>query len=432
MTSLVNKKENRLFSVKIYYFLFVFASFYILACKLYMDDKNYDHLLTVDSWEVFIPMTEYYLNTSKGLLDALSYVWDDYFIFKREMPGYYTILIFGGWLSEIFKTDLYLTLQLSTLFLASFIGVVLYRLFLKNGFDQKESYKNTLIISFLSVLFFYSTIILRDSHIALLYLVAIYLTFKKEFSIVTVVLLLFVSIVTGTLRSESGLFLLMLIPLYLFMSLQVSKHKILTFFMSFFVVIMIIYLGMSQQEEVKTVYDDNRKHYIDADKGGGVIGSLDSIPLVGKMGAIVYNAVLPIPCWRLLKSPSRGKAVLREDYRREVYNIMNFPRIITAFLNWLVLLHICAWLLSQDLRKRTKNLVSKPLFYQLLSGLLFFYLQATVLSHRRLMGYYCVFYILFFIIYRVFTSEQKRVLMFWTIFSFLMLQVFGVVYEGGL
>jgi hypothetical protein len=423
VVALAFRSEERRLAIKIYHLLFIAGMIYALMCKVYMDYHNYDHLLVVDSIEVFIPMTEYYLK-SGDFFDTIFDIWSEYRFLTRQMPGYYSVLMFFGKLAEVFETDLHLTFQLSTLFFSPFIGIVIFKLFKKNGFDEKESYRNSLIISICSILFFYSSLILRDSHIALLYLFAIYLTFKKEFSFFNLSGIFLISFLTTTFRVESGIFLFILIPLYLFLSLKFSRKKVFVLFVSVLVFIGLMVFGNEKQEEVESVYERNVEIYIEIDKGEGVIGSLSSIPVAGDLFAIIYNFVLPLPFWSRWSS--------KAEFRNEVYNIMQFPQSISAMFHWFVLFHIFIWLAFKDIRKRTYEYVSRTLFYNLIVGIIFFYLQATVVAQRRLMGYYVMFYILFFIIYKVLTIKEKKQFMFLTFLSFIFLQIFGVYYLGGL
>ena len=196
-------------------------------------------------------------------------------------------------------------------------------------------------------------------------------------------------------------------------------------FVSVLVFIGLMVFGNEKQEEVESVYERNAENYIETDKGEGVIGNLSSIPVAGDLFAIIYNFVLPLPFWS-------GWSPKIREFRAEAYNIMKFPQSISAMFHWIVLFHIFIWLVFKDVRKRTYEYFSKPLVYNLFVGLIFFYLQATVIAQRRLMGYYVMFYILFFIVYRVLTLKEKKQFMFLTVLSFIFLQIFGVYYLGGL
>src|SRR5690606_17450767 len=121
---------------------------------------------------------------------------------------------------EFFGADFYLGQQVSVLLLYSFVGIVIYKLLIINNFDRKKAYKYTLVICVFSILFFYSSQVLRDVHILLLYLLGIYFTFKKEFSLINLIKIVLITYLCTTLRLESGLFMVILIPIYLLLSLQ--------------------------------------------------------------------------------------------------------------------------------------------------------------------------------------------------------------------
>src|SRR5690606_32602422 len=153
--------------------------------------------------------------------------------------------------------------------------------------------------------------------------------------------------------------------------------------------------------QVSNVVEANEEAY-GGNKGDGVIGTLQKVPLAGDVASIVYNAAQPIPFWSRLSTTSTN----RDDLA--VYNAMNFPRSFASFFNWLAIVYIVFWLFNKDIRKRAKRYISKPLFYQLWIGFGFLLLQSDVISQRRLMPYYVVFYILFFIIYGNIPIEKRK------------------------
>lgn len=409
--------KNESYPIQLYQLMFIVASMYTLISYLYMGYHNYEYLLAYDTFNYFIPHTKSYL-ANGGLLKSLHEVWHEYTLLDRNMPGYFSLLVVFGKLSEWFGSNFYITLQLSTIIFSSMISVVLYKIFIINKFNEKTSFKYALLISLFSVLFFYSTSILRDSHIALLYLCAMYLTFKS-YNIKYVLIIIALCIITMTFRVESGLFLFSLVPTYLLLSLKQKNYKIIIFITSLIIISAISYFYFSRFDAISTLFIDNREVYVETvtERSSGVIGTLQKIPIAGDIGSIIYNAIQPFPFWSKL-------SVGLDNFRPEMYNIMTFPLSFAAFFNWMVIFIIFHFIFSSKLRTRTTNKISKPLKYNLIIGLLFLFMQSAVISQRRLMAFYCIYYVLFFIIYNSMNLKLKKNYIALVVTSFFTINIF--------
>lgn len=421
ITYLMNKKERK-YLIKIYHALFTGGGIYMLLSYFYMTHNNYEFLLAYDIHEYFLPRTQLYLSGGT-LVGSLEVIWADYDFFNRFQSGYFTYAVFFGYLAQWFDANFYLSQQISVLFLFSFVGIVIYKMFKVNGFSTKKAYRYTLIISFFSILFFYSSQVLRDTHILLLYLLATYLTFKKDFSIVNLLKLIAVIYICTTFRLESGLFLVILIPVYLLLTMQRSRNKSIALFFSVTLSIGAIILSSNFLVQIENTVEANQASYVDhITETGGMIAMFQRIPIAGDFASIIYNAVQPLPFWSRLSTNSNSI----ED--QAVYNIMNFPRSFASFFNWFVIITIIVSLSFKKVRLRVGKYISKPLKYQLWIGMLFLFLQSAVISQRRLLAYYVIYYILFFIIYNQLKEEEKKYINVFAIISFVALQLVGLIY----
>lgn len=293
-----------------------------------------------------------------------------------------------------------------------------------NNFDNIKSYKYTVIISLFSIIFFYSSLILRDIHILLLYLIGIYLTFKKDFSLVTLIKIIVIIYINTLFRIETGLFLVVLIPAYLLLSLKNSKYKTLVFAFSALMLFVLFVISVSYINQIQALFANNQEAYVEGiTEGSGIIATFQRIPIIGDFISIIYNAVQPLPFWARLEYSGKG------SLGPEVYNIMNYPQSFAALFNWVVIVYIFSWLFIKDIRKRTIGFISKPLKYQLWIGLIFFFVQSAVVSQRRLMAYYVIYYIFFFIILNRVDKVNRRYINAVAIFSFGLLQLVGLVYK---
>lgn len=418
-TRLLNKSQKK--TVSIYSILFLVASIYMIVCYYFMTEKGFKYLFAIDILDYFYPMSVTYLEKD-NYWEILSHIWESYQFFDRRFVGYFTYSTLWGMIAKILNANLFVTLQISVLFLYSFIGVILYRIFLKCNFSISQAYKFTLVISLCTILFFWSSVFLRDIHIALLYLLAIYQTFNSEFSRITLIKLIIIILITCTFRIESGLFLFILIPTYLLLSLYNSKQKIYVISISLSVLIITGIYILNNINAIELIISNNKENYALKDTTG-MISTFQSIPILGDFLSIIYTALQPIPFWGVLNPIGKPQSL-----GEETYNIMGFPQSINGFFNWSVIFYIMIWILSPVIRKRTKGNISKPLVYNLWIGLFFLLMQSSVVEQRRIIAYYCMFYILFFIIYSHLKSSEKRQFNIISIFGFIILQLVGVLY----
>ena len=223
---LVNMKDKKNINlvINIYQVFYIFGFVYICLCYFYMDFKGYDYLLAWDTKAYFLPMVKRYLEFGSVSL-AMFENWNGFSFFSLNHSGYFSYLIPFGYLSYYLDANLYVSMQFSTLLIASFSGVVILKLLIANNIQPNKAYKFAVIICLFSVVFFYSIQLLRDIHVMFLYLLGIYLTFRKDFSLINLINLIVVILISCTLRIETGLFLFVLVPVYLFLSMQQSRGK---------------------------------------------------------------------------------------------------------------------------------------------------------------------------------------------------------------
>jgi hypothetical protein len=228
-----------------------------------------------------------------------------------------------------------------------------------------------------------------------------------------------------TFRVESGLFLFLLVPTYLLVSIHNKKQRNLVIYVSFFVILILASVTIVFYNQISNVYEANQEFYVEkVAEGSGVIASLQKVPIAGDFASVVYNAVQPLPFWGRFSPKLTNETILG----KEIYNIMNFPRSISSFFNWFVIVYILLWLFSKGIREKTKGCILKPLQYQLWIGLIFLYIQSAVVEQRRLMAYYCIFYILFFVIYSRIGTRDKKNINLAVIFSFIAVQILSYIY----
>lgn len=418
---LVNKKDKTTKQIiRIYQIVFSAGFAYICICYLFMTSHGYEYLLAWDIHNYFMPKIIEFL-AHGSITSAMEENWSGFNLFSRYHSGYFGYLIPFAYLSDSLGANLYVSMQFSTLLIASLSAVVVFKLLLVNQFKPKKAFKYAIIICLFSVLFFYSTQLLRDIHIMFLYLLGIYLTFEKKFSLSRLAKLIIVILLSCTLRIETGLFQFILVPVYLLLTMQQSKKKVAAVSMSAVIAVGGLFMLATYSNQVVSILKNNSEIYLESDKGSGVIGTLQNIPVAGNVLSVIYNAVQPLPFW--------SKLTTNDDFRPESYNIMTFPLSFASLFNWIALFYISAYMFNGKIRRKVSKNISKPLLYQLYIGFIFLYIQSAVISQRRLMAYYVIFYILFYIVYTTVTKKSREHLMIGAVSSYSVLQLFALFYK---
>jgi len=412
--------DKKKYNLKIYQVVYGVGSIYIYICFLYMSSNNYSYLLAWDIENYFLPQVEYFLEFN-NIFVAQKENWKEFNLLSRYQSGYFSYLIPFAYLSEYLGSNLYISMQFSTLLMASFSSIVINKIMLVNNIGKNYAYKYTLIISLFSVVFFYSTQLLRDIQVMFFYLLAIYYTFKLDFSFLNLLKIIIIVFISCTLRIETGLFLAITIPIYLYLTIEKTKKRDIAILASILVFLLfVLFIGM-KFTEITHILQKNSDYYLESDKGSGVIGALQNIPIIGSILAIVYNAIQPFPFWLKLSDSY--------DFDKpEMYNIMVFPLSIASFFNFLVLFFILFFIFNVKIRKNIFPLIKKPLILNIYAGFLYLYIQSSVIDQRRLMAYYVVFYILFYIIWMNIMKNDRVRLFLCALFTYIILQLFAFVW----
>ena len=422
VSSLIFKGLN---DAVVYRKLFIIGYLYFLICAFFMLFHDFSWLLSPDTGTFVDRIQSMVIEGEGNYMNILSSIYSDFNVFTSEEHFFYAYSSLWGILIWSLGGNFYLCLQLSVLLIYALAGVVIYEILTINHIPRSKGQNYTIIICTISIFLFYSTQVLRDIHIMFMYLCTFYIILKsKNFSIKHLLFLIIIIFITMGLRIESGLFLFTSIPLYILSLLNKTRQKLILTAISVPLLVVLFFLYSKYSYSVEEVYEFNREHYVDnVAEGAGVIGSLQKIPVLGDILSIFYNALLPIPCWSRL-SPFGGK------YGLEAYNILNFPKTTASFLNLLTIIFILSWLLNNKVNVQMRGKVSNSMKYLLICGFVFLYLQSAVIDFRRLMGYYSLFYILFFMIWNNIKRETRKQLVQTTVFIYVFIQLFGLIYIG--
>lgn len=414
LISIVDLKYLNL-NLKIYNVIFSLGAIYISFCYGYMTENSYDYLLSPDIGAYFLPKTIEFLQYN-SLVKAEFNNWASFTFFGRNHVGYFSYLIPFIYLAEYFDSNYYVSMQYSTLIISCFSGVLISYLLRVNEIGAYKSYIYSISICLFSAIFIYSTQLLRDVLVMFFYLLGIYYTFNRKNTFLGLLCILLIIFYSCTLRIETGLFLIILIPIYFLRIYHEEKLSARLIFIGVFLFLIIFVFLFFNYKMILEVLSNNSDNYFETDKGDGVVGTLQTIPLIGSVLSILYNAAQPIPFWYVLDVPP-------SDYRPQIYNIMNFPFIFISFFNWLVVFSILASIFFKQIRMRVYSNISKILFYHLISGLVFLYIQSSVIDQRRLLAYYVIFYILFFVIMKNINANEKKNLIVFSSISYMLIHL---------
>jgi len=142
-----------------------------------------------------------------------------------EMPLHIVFTSMIAYLSILTdSTNMIMAQKILPPFLGGMLSVVLYSTLKYQFQDRTFSLNATFAYSLLSVLFMYSTVLLRDIDIALAYMIFFYLFLQKN-SISNLLWLFIVAYTTIYLRSESGMLLFSLILLYIYLYAREVQSK---------------------------------------------------------------------------------------------------------------------------------------------------------------------------------------------------------------
>ncbi len=411
------REEKRFLLLKIYLLLFSIAVGYALICREYMIVHDYKWLLSYDTINYFIPQMERYIKMgNNNYINTLLEIFDEWDLLKEKQYFYFAYSSVWGVAAKSIGADLYFSIQLSSILIYSYCGVILYGIIKLVGFDNQESYRYAVLICLFSIVFSYSSQILRDVHVLLTYLLGIYITIKNRLSIQAIILLFLLIIITFGLRVESGIFMCLFVPLLFYSNVSESNNSLRVVLITLIFGIIILYIVSIQYNSLYNIYLDQYDNYVaPVTAGSGVIGSLQRIPVMGDILSIFYNAIQPWPFWILFSPESMSK------YGGEAYNLMNLPRIFSSFLNYSSIVFIIYWLFFV----KEHLLMSISFRLQLLLGFAFFYIQSAVIAQRRLMAYYCLYYIYVFMINNAISNKEKKNLWSFILLSFIILQIGG-------
>lgn len=233
----IHKKDDRRNAV---YLFLLFYCIYLLYTIL----VHYG-LLTVYDMVNISPDERHFFTTSDDIYTKIQNGYSffqiaDIFEYKDTAAMvYYTGLV--ATLANLYGENSVLIQKLGVTFVAALVPMVMYgisRLYL----SSKTSILIAIIYGLFSFVPYLSSVIMRDIHIALMFILSMYLIVQK-FSILNIILLSLVVFVSYYLRPQTGIFMMGFVSIYLFFFIHtVVKSKFME--RSIYIILLLLALGI--------------------------------------------------------------------------------------------------------------------------------------------------------------------------------------------
>ena len=280
----------------------------------------------------------------------------------------------------------------------SMINVFLYntsRYFL----DKQKSKDIALTYGIFSYSLIFSSVLLRDQHVALLIAIGFYIILGN-FSIKKLIVLIALAVITFTFRPTHGIYYLLLLLYYLYVPLKRYKYSIIPF--SVIVFILFITYGIRTEFSENLIdrsqtYSEFHEHQA-ANAGGaaklyGVLPSFLHPPT-----RIIQSQINPFMLLRVTKSYSGHDNTVQYQYLSYAASIGDF----LWFVIWVLILYG-----FHD--KYLKKSIPKNLFLTFLLAMILLILAGfSSFDNRRLLGVYPIIYLTAMIILFNLTKVRRK------------------------
>jgi len=324
ISRLINENKRDIFQLIVYSFFLIFSLSSVTSYFMFYENPLVDHLGDVDQ------ITYYKMAIH---LSQLSYhnIWYHAFTEFRysESPLFY------AWIATIQKSsglDIYfgaLLQRINVLFFSSLIPGFLF-LFISREKEYNESIKWAVIYGLFSFIFYYSGLLLRDVHLALIYLIGFYILTSDNYNYIKLFILLFLGLIAYYLRMESGIFFIAFLAIWI--SNAQVKSKWLVAFSGIIIIIGVIFalggLDAIYNMAFGTIerYGERGIRMADTDSLGVKLNNL--IFPFNIFSKFLFSQIAPFPFW----------TIFEED--EPLKNVVHLSRVVGVLFWILVWSHI--------------------------------------------------------------------------------------------
>lgn len=205
-------------------FYLVYYCFSFIVYKTYIHDPFKDYFLGIDSI-TFYGFTDEILKKAKSIPQAFDIIGNTFTY--SGITGYLYAHYLVGYVANLIGTNSYFIQQLAIVFFTSLIPVFLYNVALY-FLSKREAVFTAILYGFLGYIFVYSSTLLRDIHVSLLFVMAFYIIFSKK-TIGGILFLVLLNYVVYWFRVEHGIFFLSFIGYYTYAFLKEKRKQPIKF-----------------------------------------------------------------------------------------------------------------------------------------------------------------------------------------------------------
>lgn len=383
----VGDSKSREYAFGVFNIAFIFTTLFILF--------RYGYLMDVpDTSNIFKSGGDehrfYEIADDAKYYTRISNIFTDVFYFEfAENQGYIFYLRFLSFLGYKLFDGNHIVLQMmgSSLF-GCLLAVVLYKM-LNLYFDEKKSFRYTIVGFFLSPFFYYSVMLLRDIHVAMVFAVMSYIVLKP-FNTMRFVWLMLLVVLAFFLRMESGILAVMFPLLFYFLH---SKNKAVTIVVLAVIVVGFVFYTGIGSELLITVTDTN-EYYVDRTESMSSSAMMSLPHPIREIAIFIVNNFF-------------GAAATWSEYKNvEAF----FPFVLTSLgiahrAFWLVLFIVSFKWLFID-RKIVK--MNQTLQWLFIVAMVVELANSSQIETRRVMCVYPILLLIFFVLKEQFVSVKTR------------------------
>lgn len=286
---------------------------------------------------------------------------------------------------------LYQTLHVS--FLALLVNLFVYKI-LTFYVNHKSAFKYTIIYLTFAYILARSPWIVRDNHIALFYVIGVYMV-HLPFSLKRLIILLFIQVITLEFRFEHGVAFTFFPLAFLYLKGGENKYRRLYYLVTSLVLLVAIaysasYILSSLNTVLNTVDRYSVLSSTSAEESGGLGTILYRLPIgIKQLAILVFSQITPFPPWYPLENS--------QNFYQTLNNI--FFAVSPIFWGYVVYVSVTGFKKNyKQLPRITKWLV--------ILAIIFLLANTANMNLRRIMAVYPIIYIVFVYIQSQRTKKQ--------------------------
>ena len=290
-----------------------------------------------------------------------------------------------SYLSNIYGSNSILIQKVGTSFVASLIPMIMYgisRLYL----SEKISIRVAIIYGLFSFIMFFSSTLLRDTHVALMFIVTMYIILQR-FSFLNLFILIFISLASYYLRKQTGIFMMGFLTIYIFAFIHYSIKNIYIEIFLYLSIIAILVISVLYSNTLMSMFErissaSSERSMIKASSGslGAKIAKLPfGLNIVALFG---FGQIQPFP-------PS----LIFTDRHKGIFELTYLMAGISWFIGWGFLLY---GIFKENILKK----LDVKLFFMFMFSILYITLISMIeFSERRQMAVYPILFLVMVISY---------------------------------